>query len=33
VKFGFGIPQRLGSGFDGGDERNPDGFEEGEREF
>jgi hypothetical protein len=33
VEFGFGARRRLGSGFDGGDERIAEGFEEDEQEF
>jgi hypothetical protein len=33
VEFGFGARRRLGSGFDGGDERIVEDFEEDEREF
>jgi hypothetical protein len=33
VGFGFGARRRLGSGFDGGDERIAEGFEEDEHEF
>jgi hypothetical protein len=33
VEFDFGAQRRLGSGFDGRDERNVEGFEEDEQEF
>jgi hypothetical protein len=33
VGFGSGFRQRLGSSFDGGDERIAEGFEEDEYEF
>jgi hypothetical protein len=33
VEFGFGARRRLGSSFDGGDERIVEGFEEDEQEF
>jgi hypothetical protein len=33
VEFGSGAQRRLGSGFDGGDERIAEGFEEDEQEF
>jgi hypothetical protein len=33
VEFGFGARRRLGSSFDGGDERIAEGFEEDEQKF
>jgi hypothetical protein len=33
VEFDFGARGRLGSGFDGGDERIAEGFEEDEHKF
>jgi hypothetical protein len=33
VEFGFGARRRLGSGFDGGDERIAEVFEEDEQKF
>jgi hypothetical protein len=33
VEFGYSARRRLGSGFDGGDERIAEGFEKYEQEF
>jgi hypothetical protein len=33
VEFGYGVRRQLGSGFGGGDERIPEGFEEDDQEF